>query len=271
MKRIPLLILLSLFFFNDQALAESAPISQQTQKNEPNKEIGITENLGDVLNLNLQVRDESGKIAPLNTILKSGVPIILTPVYFACPGLCNFQLNGLVQSLKQMDWIVGENFEILAFSFDPREAELAEKKKESYVKLYGRPETKNGWHFVTADQATIDTLTSTVGFKYKWDENTKEWAHASAAIVLSPDGKITRYLHGIEFKPQDIKLSLMDAAEGKTGSFAEKATWLCYNYNPAKSKYEIAMSRVVPMGGGLLILIIMATLLPAWIRNKKHA
>lgn len=233
-------------------------------------DIGITENLGNQIDLNLPVRDDNGKIVQLKEYFKSGNPIILTPVYFACSGLCNFQLNGLVQGLKKMDWLVGEKFHVVAFSFDPREAAFAAQKKENYVKSYDRPETKEGWHFLTAEQSTIDALTASIGFKYKWDEKAREWMHSSAAIIISPNGKITHYMHGISFNPQDIKLALMDAAEGKIGSFSDKIAWFCFNYDPTKSQYHLATEKILPLGGGIFILILMLLLAPAWMRNRKN-
>lgn len=234
-------------------------------------DIGITEKLGAQIDLNLPVRDDKGQIVQLKEYFKSGTPVILTPVYFACSGLCNFQLNGLVQGLKKMDWLVGDKFHIVAFSFDPKETEHAALKKENYVKAYGRPETKDGWHFITSEQSTIDAVTSSVGFKYKWDEKAKEWMHASAAIVISPTGKITRYIHGISFNPQDIKLALMDSAEGKIGTVSDKITWFCYSYDPLKSQYQLAIEKIIPLGGGIFILILMVLLAPTWLRNRKHA
>jgi protein SCO1 len=148
---------------------------------------------------------------------------------------------------------------------------MATKKKATYMKVYGRPGTENGWHFLTADEATIKKIAATVGFKYRWDEKNKEWAHASAATILSPEGKITHYLHGIIFEPKDVKLALMDAVGGKTGSIADRLIWFCYHYDASKSKYSIMASRLMQVGGALCILILAAFLVPFWIRSRKES
>ena len=152
------------------------------------KDVGIEEKTGEMIDLSLIVTNENGEKLPLSTYFKSHKPVILSPVYFSCPGLCNFHLNGLVETLKSVDWSPSNQFEIIALSFDAKETSTsATAKKASYLKVYERAGTENGWHFVTADEAVIKAITKSVGFKFKWNENLGEWAHASAAIVISPE------------------------------------------------------------------------------------
>jgi protein SCO1/2 len=234
--------------------------------------IGIDEKLGAQLDLSLMVKDETGASIPLRTFFTGDKPVSMSLVYFNCPGLCNFHLNGLTEAMKKIDWSAGQKFEVLALSFDPKEtSEMAAKKKANYMKVYGRPGTEGGWHFLTADEATIKKIAETTGFKYRWDEKNKEWAHASAATIMSPEGKITHYLHGIIFEPKDVKLALMDAVGGKTGSIADRLIWFCYHYDASKSKYSIMASRLMQVGGGLCILILAAFLIPFWIRSRKES
>lgn len=265
-------IIFSLFFFS--AVGFSQPKTMGITSTETPKEmtgIGISEKLGTQLNLNLQVRNEKGDMVPLKSFFNGNKPVMLSLVYFSCPGLCNFHLNGVTEALKKMDWKVSDQFDVIALSFDPKEtADVAAKKKMNYLKVYQREGSESGWHFLTAEPETIKALTESIGFQYKWDEQSQEWAHASAAIILSPDGKVMRYLHGILFEPQDIKLSLMDAMNGKMGTVTEKMVWFCYKYDPHQSKYTLAAARLMQMGGGVMILLLIVFLLPFWIRSKRE-
>lgn len=232
--------------------------------------IGITEKLGGKLSLSLPVVDENGNTKQLSEYFHSGRPVIFSLVYYSCPGLCNFHMNGLVESLKGVDWNPGEKFEVVALSFDPKEGPaLAAAKKVNYMNLYERPEGAKGLHFLTASAGTIDQLTKDVGFEYKWDEASNEWAHASAAIMVSPDGKITRYLHGIMFDAKDVKLALSESTEGKIGNIVDKMIWYCFMYDPKQSKYTLAAFRLVQLGGALIVLVMAALLVPQWLKARQ--
>lgn len=232
--------------------------------------IGITEKLGGQLDLSLPVVDENGVTHKLGDYFHAGRPVIFSLVYYSCPGLCNFHLNGLVEALKGVDWTPGQKFEVIALSFDPKEGpELAAAKKNTYLNLYERPDAAAGMHFLTASQETIDHLAKEVGFQYRWDENSKEWAHASAAILVSPTGKITRYLHGIMFDGKDVKLGLGEASEGRIGSIVDKMIWYCYMYDPKQSKYTLAAFRLVQLGGAAVILVLAGLLIPQWLKARR--
>lgn len=221
--------------------------------------------------MNLQVTDENGQKFPLSHYFSARKPVILSPVYFSCPGLCNFHLNGLTDALKRVDWSPGDKFEIIALSFDPKEnAEVATKKKQNYLKEYGRQGTDNGWHFVTADEATIKKITETVGFSYKWNEKDSQWAHASAAIMISPEGKVARYLHGIMFEPRDVKLALNEAADGKVGSFVDSAMLYCFKYDNHQSKYGLQVFQLMKFAGALTVLALGLWLGKAMIQAKRE-
>lgn len=234
------------------------------------KDVGISENLGSNLDLSLKFKDETGKEVSLASFYDGTHPVVISLVYFSCPGLCNFHLNGAIETLKKVDWSVGNQFQYLAISFDGKETpDLAAQKKVNYMKVYDRAGTENGWHFLTADEATLKAITAQIGFKYKWVEETKEWAHASAAVVTTPSGKISRYLHGIMFDSKTFKLALNEASEGKVGTFVDKMIWYCFHYDPKLSKYTLYASRMMKFGGVAIILVLMAILLPVWIRSRK--
>ena len=233
--------------------------------------VGITEQLGRNLDLNLPVTDENGVKTTLGSFYDGKTPVIVSPVYFSCPGLCNFHLNGLTEALKEIDWTVGQKFKVLAISFDSREtAEIAAGKKQSYLKVYNRPESADGWHFLTLDESSVKAFTENAGFRFKWNEESKEWSHASAAIVTTPTGKISRYLPGIIFKPEDIKLALNEATEGKIGNFVESLVLYCFQYNNHAGAYTLAAFNVMKLGGALMVLLLGLWLAPVWIRTRRQ-
>lgn len=247
------------------------PLKPSTEVPEEIKNVGVEEKLGQKLDLSLMVTDEHNQKVPLSSFFKSGRPVILSPIYFSCPNICNYHLNGLVDVLKQVDWSPSNQFEVIAFSFDSQEnAAVASLKKESYMKTYNRPGTESGFHFVTADEETIQKVTGQVGFKFKWNDEVKEWAHASAAIILSEDGTISRYLHGIQFEPRDVKLALNEAANGKVGSIVDSVMLYCFKYDRHQSKYGLQVFRVMQLAGALTAAILAAWLIPVLLRAKRE-
>jgi len=252
-------------YTGELAPANSAEVPEEI------KNVNIVEKLGEKIDLTLPIRNEAGQIVPLSTIFKKNEAVMLSPMYYNCPGLCNFHFNGVVEALKKIDWTPGDKFEVVAFSFDPQEgSELATKKKANYMKMYGRPGTENGFHFVTAEQSTIDQLMKQVGFQFKWNEKAQEWSHASAAIMISPDGVITRYLHGVEFSPPDLKLALNETANGKVGNIIDAIVLYCFSYDTHKSKYGLQAFRVVQLGGAVTVLILSLWLLPVLFRSRRE-
>jgi protein SCO1/2 len=168
------------------------------------------------------------------------------------------------------NWTVGGKFKVVAISFDSKETpEIAAHKKELYMKLYDRPGSESGWHFLTGNEQQVRALTEAIGFKFRWDETQKEWAHASAAVVASPEGTVSRYLPGIMFNQQDIKLALNEATEGKIGNFVDSLVLYCFKYDPHKSKYSLAAVSVMKLGGGLTVLVMVLWLLPLYIRSRR--
>lgn len=233
--------------------------------------VGIEEKIGQNIDLSLQLTNEAGEKIPLSAFFKSHKPVILSPVYFNCPGLCNFHLNGLVDTLKTLDWSIGNQFEMLAVSFDATEKpDVAAKKKENYLKVYGRAGAENGWHFLTADQDTINKLTQQIGFKFKWNEQVKEWSHASAAIVISPDGKISRYLHGIQFETRDVKLALNEAADGKVGNLVDSVMLYCFKYDRHQSKYGLQVFSIMKIAGAITALAMALWLTVVMVRARRE-
>jgi protein SCO1 len=232
--------------------------------------IGIDEHLGSRLDLTTPLVDDAGKPAPLGSYFKSGKPVLLTVVYYGCESLCNFHLNGLTEAMRKISWTAGKEFELVAISMDDKEGpELAGPKKANYLKSYGRPESAEGWHFLTGSKASIAKITSEIGFKFRWDEATKQFAHASAAVIVTPDGVISRYLHGIDPHPQTLRLALLEAGGGKIGSFVDQLILYCFHFDPHKSKYTIYAWNIMRVGVVAMLLLMAIILVPLWRRERR--
>lgn len=256
---------------NRPAIGDPATSISSSEKPGQIEGVGISEKLGTQLDLSLTFKDEAGKPVQLSQFVNGKVPVIISPVYFSCPGLCNFHLNGLTEALKEVDWSAGQQYQVLAISFDAKEGpELAAQKKVNYMKVYDRPGTEQGWHFLTGDAEAVKKLTDMLGFKYRWNEETKEWAHASAAIVSSPNGKITRYLPGIQFIGKDVKLALTEGGEGKVGTFVDQLVLYCFQYNPHQSKYSLYVLNIMKLGGAIMVLLMAIWLVPVFWRSKRQ-
>ena len=206
------------------------------------KQVGIDQRLNNQIPLDLKFRDESGREVRLGDYFKNDKPVVLTLVYYECPMLCNQVLNGVVGTLGAMTFTPGKEFEMVTVSFDPREGpELAAAKKETYLKRYRRENAGLGWHFLTGDKAAIDALSESVGFRYVWDEQSKQFAHASAIMVATPGGRLSHYFYGIDYSPKDLRLALVEASEGKIGSPVDTLLLYCYHYDPATGRFALVM------------------------------
>jgi protein SCO1/2 len=220
------------------------------------KDVGIDQKLDEQVPLDLVFRDEAGKDVRLGELVKDK-PVILMLVYYECPMLCTMVLNDITKVMRVMPYDVGNQFDIVTVSFNPREGHaLAAAKKENYVRQYGRPGAATGWHFLTGDPEPIRRLTEAVGFRYTWDEPTKQFAHASGFMILTPQGKLARYFFGHDYAAGDLRLSLVEASQGKIGTATDALILYCFHYDPAKGKYSLAVMNVLRAGGVLTLLLI---------------
>jgi protein SCO1 len=236
------------------------------------EDIGIDPHLGEKIDLDAKLIDEAGKEVTLRDFTKDGRPILLSLAYYSCPSLCSFHLNGLNDAFKQMKEPLGKEFNLVVVSFDPKETPaLASAKKDSYLRAYDRPEGNRGWHFLTGAGPTTAALAKAVGFKYRWDEDQKQYAHASAAYAIAPDGTITRYLFGIVFDPKTVRLSMLEASKGHVGTVIDKLILYCFHYDAKANRYTLAAFNVMRAGGLLVLLVIGAFLVPFWFRTKENA
>jgi protein SCO1 len=233
-------------------------------------QIGIDQKLGARVNADLSFRDETGETVKLGKYF-GNKPVILTPVYYECPMLCSMLLNGLVKALHVMPFSAGKEFEIVTFSIDPNEQpKLAAEKKQHYVRDYGKPQAAAGWHFLTGSAESIHELADEVGFRYTYDTYTKQWAHSSGIVVLTPSGEVSQYFYGIEFDPSDLKLSLIQASNQRIGSFTDHVLLYCFQYNPTTGKYSLAIMRVLRTFA-VATLLLVGGFIVAESRKKRFA
>jgi len=218
------------------------------------KNVGIEQHLNEQIPPGLVFRDETGKAVRLGNYFGSK-PMILNLVYYQCPMLCGEVLSGLESALRVLKLDVGKDFDVLTVSFDPRETpEMATAKKAEYLKRYDRPGAQQGWHFLTGPQESIDALTRAAGFQYEYDPKTAQFAHATAIMVLTPEGKIAQYYYGVEFAPKDLRL--VQASQNKIGNLVDEVLLYCYHYDPDTGKYGAIVSRILKLAGGATILVL---------------
>ena len=228
----------------------------------PPPEIGIVEKLGDTLPMQLEVYDERGYRVALKDVVK--LPTVLTFVYFRCPSICSPLLTEVSRIVEKLDLEPNRDYQIVTLSFDHREKpDLAAQKKESYLNAMKRKIDPDGWRFLTADSVTIRQITDASGFYFKQDGN--DYIHAGALIVISPEGKVTRYINGIQYLPFDVKMAVMEAAEGRTGPTIAKLLKFCYRYDPDQRTYTMNITRV----SGILIVGLAAVFVLVFILRPR--
>jgi protein SCO1 len=220
------------------------------------KNVGIEQHLDEQIPPGLEFRDETGKPVHLSEYFGKK-PMILNLVYYQCPMLCGEVLSGLESALRVLKFDVGKEFDVLTVSFDPKETpEMAAAKKAEFLKRYGRSGAEQGWHFLTGPAASIDALTKAAGFQYQYDSRNGQFAHATAIMVLTPEGKIAQYYYGVEFAPRDLRLGLIQAAQNKIGTVVDQVLLYCYHYDPDTGKYGAIISRVLQLSAGATVLIL---------------
>ena len=213
----------------------------------PLKRVTIEQRLNSQLPLDASFRDETGETVQLSKYFNGKRPVVLALVYYECPMLCTQILNGMVRAAKVLTFNPGEEYDVVALSFDARETpKEAAAKKAVYMKDFGRPETAKGWHFLTGDVNSIKRVTDAVGFRYVWDAHTAQFAHASAIYVLTPEGKLSKYFFGIEYSPKDMRLAMVEASDHKIGNPVDRILLYCYHFDPYAAKYTVYASRSPP-------------------------
>lgn len=232
--------------------------------------IDVIEHPGDSILLDLTFINDHGDTVKLGDYFNRGKPVILILAYYECPMLCTYVLNGMSDGVHKLGWSPGEKYQLITISIDPREtADLADGKKKIYLDNLGLPVEDDGWAFMVGEESQSKALANALGFKYFYDEKLKQYAHPAVAFVLTSDGRISRYLYGIEFKPRDLKLALLEASEGNIGSTIDRVLLYCYHYDPKSGGYVVFASNVMRLGGMVTFVLIASFLLIMW-RVEKH-
>jgi protein SCO1/2 len=240
----------------------------------PPPEIGFDQHRGDMVPQDLVFRDENNQEVSLASYF-GDKPVVLMPVYYKCPMLCGLELNGLVRCLRGLKMSTGmladQDFTIITYSMDHREKPvLANQKRKQYLAQYDCPEANDGWHFLTGDEASIERLNKAIGFRVQYDKITGQFAHASGIVICTPQGMISRYLFGVEFAPKDLRLAVLESAEGKVGSLSEHVLLFCYRYDPTTGKYGLAIMNLL-RAGGVLTVLTLGTAITIMLRREKSA
>ena len=251
----------------------AAPLFAQTSTQPaqlPGK-VSITQKLNAQVPLDLMFRDETGNIVRLRDYFNHGRPVLLSFMYYRCPMLCSMVMEGVTSALTELKFNVGEQFDVLTVSIDPRDMpEAAAQQKEKYVKRYGRLNAGENWHFLTGSDPSIKQLTDAVGFQYAYDPKTDNFAHGTMLAVLTPDGRVSRYFYGFEYKPRDLRLGIVEASAGKVGKLTDQLLLLCYHYDPSIGKYS-RNAMTFLRAGGIATMITLASFIFIMLRKDRHS
>ncbi len=232
--------------------------------------IGVTEHRGDYIPLDIPVINIQGDTVQLKDVFHKGKPVLFTLAYYECPMLCSLVLDGVAQSINTLNWESKNRFQVVTVSIDSAETpEIARKKRQKYINTAVDTTLKYTWSFFTAPQKSIDMLTKALGFNYYYVEETDEFAHPAVVFILSPDGKISRYLYGLNYEPKDLKFSLMEASDGKIGTPVEQLLLYCYHYDATENTYVLFAENIMRLGGLLTLIILGGFLYFFWKKEKK--
>jgi protein SCO1/2 len=232
--------------------------------------VGIDEHLGRNIDLNLTFIDENGATVALKDFFHKSRPVILDLVYYSCPQLCNLILNGQTATMKELPWTPGDQYEVVTITIDPKETvDLAQKKKAVQLGSFGKPAP--GWHFLCDKDGNAKKLAEQIGFHYRYDSKQRQFAHAASIFILTPEGRIARYLYGVRFRPMDMRFALAEASENRTTMTVEKILLFCYQYDPAKHAYVLFAANFMRAGGALTVLIVAFFLYRMFRMEKRRA
>src|SRR3984957_803362 len=245
--------------------------AQQATTPEILNRVGISQNLNTQIPSDLAFRDEDGNPVRIGDYFGKK-PIVLSLVYFDCPALCTEVLNGELRTMKAISLDLGKDFEAVTVSFETKDTpSLAKAKRDVYAGQYGRPEAADHWHFLTGEQKSIDALTNAAGFRYAYDSSIRQYAHAAAILVLTPEGRIDRYFYGVQYAARDVRLGLVEASQGKIGTLTDQALLYCYKYDPMTGRNGVVVMSVLRAAGGLTVLILGIFMTMMFLRERNRS
>ena len=226
------------------------------------KDVSFRQQLGEPLPLDAQFKDESGRDVRLGDYFKTGKPVVLAFVYYGCPMLCIQVMNGLSSALKPLTFTPGKDFDVVLVSFDPRDTpQAATEKKAAHLQYWSSESTANGWHFLTGTEAQIRRTTQAAGFSYQWDERAQQFAHVSGVLVVTPDGRLSRYFYGIEYSPKELRLALVESGQGAIGSKIDELLLYCFHYDPESGRYGVVVMNLIRLGGVITVALLAGFIL----------
>lgn len=235
-------------------------------------DVGVSESLDSKLPLDQTFLDHTGKVVKLGDYVDGVHPTVLIFAYHTCPTLCSLVQNAVVLAMKGIDWTPGNEYRAVTISIDPKDTpDIAKAKRTSLIAELGRPVSDEGWGFLTGQEPAIEEVTKYAGWHYYYDDRQKQYAHPGAIVLLKPNGRIARYLYGIEFSPKDLRLGLLEASEGKSISTIDRALLYCYQYDGHTRKYSLVATRVMRIGGGVTVIALGGFLAIMWRREKKKS
>ena len=269
---VPYRTLFALFLFATTAFGQGMSkgiMSPPSNVRPPHlQNVGIEQHLDAQVPADLAFTDDSGRAVTLGDYFGKK-PLILNLVYYNCTMLCGEALSGLTGAMKMVKFNVSDEFDVVTVSFDPRETSaVAAAKKQDYLKRYGRANAASGWHFLTGPAESINALTKAVGFQYEYDAKSSQYAHATAIMVLTPQGRISRYFYGVDYPPKDLRMGLVEASQGKIGNAVDQVLLYCYHYDPATGKYGAIVNNILKLGAGLTIVLLGGLLFILWRMDK---
>jgi protein SCO1/2 len=243
--------------FNNDAQGQLASESPKILK-----EVSFKQKLNEQLPLDAAFKDESGRDVQLGQYFGGTKPVVLAFVYYQCPMLCMQVMNGISSSLRALPFEAGKDFDVVLVSFDPRDTPAAAaEKKRTHLEYWTAQSTANGWHLLTGDEATIKRVTSAAGFTYQWDDLTQQFAHVSGILVVTPEGRLSRYFYGVEYSPKELRLALVESGQGHIGSVIDELLLYCYHYDPASGRYGVIVMNLIRAGGVLTVAFILGIML----------
>jgi protein SCO1/2 len=220
-------------------------------------DVSIEQRLNQQVPLQLRFHDDQGQTVSLGQFFEPDRPVILSLVYFDCQMICSQALSSLTTTLRRLKFDAGKQFEVLTISFDPRDqSKDAAAAKSKYLAMYNRDGAEKGWHFLTGDQPSIDALANAVGFHFRWDPRTRQFAHATGIMLLTPDGRISRYYYGTQYFASDLRLGLIEASKNQIGTLADQIVLYCYHYDPRTGRYGVIVFRVMQISGGVTLAFV---------------
>lgn len=259
-----IILLISVFSIFDVATA-------QLNQGRPSilEEIGVDEKLGESIPMDLEFVNSDGQLVRLADLIEEGKPVLLNPLYYECPMLCGLVLDAVYKVVNELAWSPGSDYTIISFSIDPEETpEMAANSKDKYLTQLGRFGSEKGWHFLTGDEDSIKKLTDSIGFRYKYDEQSGEYIHLASIMMISPTGTITRYLYGATFREFDLRNALNEAADGKIGSAMDRVLMYCFTYDPSSQSYVPVAMNIMKLGGLATVIFLGIFLGVFWRRER---